>query len=333
MSFRTADFQALLLTSLVFALLPAAKAQSAGAQGLIFSSPDGQTTSNAPVPMAQAPEGRQTPNLPAGQVTIHDITGPTFAPTYQMPLPALRRPDDQSQDDFQNPMDVRKQMGSLTPGQIMNVPTEEQIFGLPEKNAMDAQKAPWQLDSENGEYGPTNEVTFGTNSMFAEPSWAKLWTDNQGKSPASSNATERASGFFGRFFDGPQNDNVFGNHNANGNGDDTFSAPSQSAPQQSSWDSGLVSGALTPPPTAVANDFTAPAGSSPVSVSQSPFTPPQLSTLDNMPKLPSLPSLPGQNGQLTQPASTPSWAPKPPPWTQSQTPFGTPVQANPALQR
>lgn len=334
MSFRIADCKTPLLACLLFGLLPIVEAQSPSpgrAQSIVFSSPDGQTTSNAPIPMVQAPEGRQSPNLPAGEVAIRDITEPMVGPMYPQPLPVLRQPDAQNQDDFRGSMDVRKQMGVLTPGQIMNVPTAEQIFGLPEKKAADRRKEPWQLDNE---IGVTNNPTFATNSMFAEPSWAKLWTENSGKGSESSNTTERASGFFSRFFDSGQNDNGFGNHNASG--EETLFGPSQSAPQQqSSWDSGLAAGGLTPSPSptaASASGFASP-GSSPGLTSQSPFTPPHVSTLDTMPKLPSLPSLSGQNGLLTQPASTPTWAPKPPPWTQSQTPFRTPAPVNPALQR
>lgn len=334
MNFRFADCHTLLLACVLFGFLPMAKAQSPGAgQRIVFSSPDGQITSNAPIPMVQAPEGRQAPDLPSGQVTVHDFAEPVVAPLYPQPLPLLPRPDDQNQDDFRGSMDVRKEMGALTPGQIMNVPTEEQIFGLPEKS-LNNQKEPWQLDNENP---ATNDLAFGTNSLFAEPSWAKLWTENAPKSPESSNTTERASGFFSKFFDSAQNDDGFGNHNAN-NGDETvFGSGQPAAQQQSSWDSGLASGGLTPPPSAAAasaSDFTSPSGSSSGLTAQSPFTPPQVTTLDTMPKLPSLPSLPGQKGQLTQPASTPSWAPQPPPWTQPQTPFGTPVQQfNQALKR
>ena len=336
MNFRIADFQALLLAGMVCAVLPAAQAQSAGGtQRIVFSSPEGQITSNAPIPMAQAPQARERPDLPAGGVVIHGFSAPMIAPMYPLPLPMLQQPNAGGQGDSLDSKDIRKEMGVQTSAQIMNVPSPEKIFGLPEKKRGDAQKEPWQLDNAlDNENGATNNYDSDMTAIIAEPSWAKLWTQKPGKSTESSNTTDRASGFFGKFFESGQNDSGFGDHQANN--DDTFFGSAQSARQQSSWDSGLSVGGLMPPaPAAVAapSSFTPAGSSSGFGSQQSPFAAPQVSSMSTMPKLPSLPSLPGKKNQLPQPASTPSWTPQPPPWTQAQTPFGTPVPINPALKR
>jgi len=315
---------------MVFGLLPMAEAQSSdGGSGhrIVFSSPDGQITSNAPVPMVQAPAPRESPNLPAGEVTVHEFADPLDAAMYPQPLPVLQQPNAQNPDDFRNSTDVRKEMGLLTPGQIMNVPTPEQIFGLPEKT-LNAQQ-----ELSQSENGATNDFTFATNGMFAEPAWATLWANKAPGSTGSSNATSTASGFFGRFFESAGNDDVFGNHD--GNSDNQSSLGASQPEQQSSWGSALADGVFTHQGSdgeTAPGDF-APPQPGPELTSQSPFAAPQVSTLDALPKVPSLPSLPGQNDKFAQPASTPSWAPKPPPWTQSQPAMGTPVPFNQALNR
>src|SRR5215469_17131526 len=93
MNFRIAVVEALLLACLICGLFPAAKAQSAaGAQHIVFSAPNGQITSNAPLPMAQAPEPREAPNLPAGQTAIHEFSAPMPAtPMFILPPPVLQQ--------------------------------------------------------------------------------------------------------------------------------------------------------------------------------------------------------------------------------------------------
>ena len=113
--------------------------------------------------MIRAPEGRETPNLPAGQVAVHDFTEPMVAPMYPLPLPMLQPQNSQSGRDSLDSRDIRKKMGELTPSQIMNVPTREQIFGLPEK-LVGSQKEPWQLDNENS---ATNNPGFDTTSLIS----------------------------------------------------------------------------------------------------------------------------------------------------------------------
>jgi hypothetical protein len=231
-------------------------------------------------------------------------------------------------DNFRNPMDVRTQMGMLTPAQIMNVPTVEQIFGLAEKPGETQKNTP-----QPGK-GATNVFGIDTTAITAEPGWAKSWSDDSGKNSGSSNTTERASGFFGGFFDNARNDNRldsrFGNHDANDS--ETLFGQSQPNTQPSSWDSGLVNGDNTPrssTPDNALNNFASPGlSSSSGFASQSPFVPQQISSLGTLPQLPTLQSLPGQNDKFNQPAAAPSWGPKPPPWTTPQSPWGTPIQLN-----
>ncbi|HEV2330358.1 MAG TPA: hypothetical protein VGY56_16370 [Verrucomicrobiae bacterium] len=335
MSFRLADLQALLLVCLVFGLYPAAKAQSTGGgQRILFSSPDGQVTSNAPLPMARAPEPQETPNLPAGEASAQ-FSVP--APPMILPPPtALQQNNVQNRNDFLDPTDFRKQMGLLTPAQIMDVPTPEKIFGLAEKPAQ-PQKKPAQSQIQNA---ATNNLASDSTAIFGEPAWGNSWTGDTEKGMQSSNTTEKASGLFDRFFDTARRDDVFGNHTSgSGNADIIFGQPqsqSQSAGQQSSWLSQLTSDVITPSAPAtepVRSSFTLPGSSSSDWTSQSPFTPRPVETLGTLPKLPALPSARPQNGQLSQPAATPSWGPKPPPWTQAQTPWGTPVPLNNTLNR
>lgn len=333
MSFRIADVQALLLASLIFGLFPAAKAQSTGGgQHIIFSSPNGQITSNAPLPMAQAPQPQETPNLPAGGVAISPFSGPPPAPIESLPLPALQQDDTRDQDDSQDPMNFRKQMGILTPAQIMKVPSPEQIFGLAEKPA-ESQKTLVQSQNTAFQNAATNGFASDTTTIIAEPGWAKAWLGETEKSDQSSNTTnttEKTSGLFGGFFDAARSDNTFGNHSS-GAADSLFGTPQTGAQQsQSPWSSQLIGSESTPaaPAESVANNFTGPGPASSPFTSQSPFTPPQESSLDVLPKLPALPSARPQNDQFLQPSAAPSWAPKPPPWSQPQTPLGTPVPAN-----
>lgn len=339
MSFQFADIKILLLVALALSLFGVAKGQTpqsprpqpaGGGQSIVFSSPDGQTTSNAPIPMAEAPEPQPTPDLPAQNVSVPHFSGPP-TPWLALPQGAMQQQNAENRDNSQDPMNLRKLLGGLTPAQIMRVPSPEEIFGLVQKPA-DAQKKPWQTDNNFGN-GPTNTPAPDISAIFAEPRWAKTWTGDMKINPGSlesSNSTEKTSGLLGGFFDTARNDTVFGSHDAGSQ--DTLSAPSQPGAPQSPWNSDFTSSSFAPP---ISSDDAAPTKfpmpSAPASStglgSQSPFAVPQASRLDTLPKLPALPSATRQDDQLARPAtSASSWGPKPPPWTQSQTPFGTPVQ-------
>lgn len=243
-------------------------------------------------------------------------------PMFPQPAPMLQPGNLGKHDDFRDSMDVRKQMGMLTPAQLMNVPSAEQIFGLVEKPA-GSQKNATQIDN-----GATNAFGFDTTAITADPGWTKAWSDDAGKNSGASNTTDRASGFFGGFFDNTRNDNRFGNHDGNDSG--TLFGQSQPAAQQSTWNSFLPDDANafhSSAPDNAPNNFAAPGTSSSSDfASQSPFVPQQMSSLGTLPQLPTLQSLPGQSDKFDQPAAAPSWGPKPPPWTTPQSPWGTPVQ-------
>jgi hypothetical protein len=332
MNFRFRHLQALLLSGLLLGFCLAAKAQSAaGGQHILFSAPDGQIASNTPLPMAQAPEPRDTPNLPAGEGAVAEFSAPP-APLFLAP-PVVLQPDTfKSSDSLDDPMDFRKKMRLLTPAQIMNVPTPEQIFGLAEKPAQ-PQKNPFESQDTT-----TNTAASDPNAITAEPGWARFWSGDTDKSPQSSNTTENASGLLGGFFDTARNDNLFGSHSGSdadtvfgsSHADTTQQSPQGGSPQ---WESQLINGDFTPtaPATASMPDrFATPAASSSEFAPQSPFVPQQVGSADYLPKLPTLPSLPGRNDLFTHPSASPSWALKPPPWTQSQTPLGTPIPLNQA---
>ncbi|MGH8024774.1 MAG: hypothetical protein ACRED1_14385 [Limisphaerales bacterium] len=320
MNLRTLEIRALLLAGLVLGLPSLAGAQSTnGTQKIVFSAPDGQIMSNAPLPMAQAPDPREMPALPAANGVISEFSSPPAGPEFPPP-PQMLEPDSaQIQNDFRDPMGVRKQMSQLTAAQIMNLPSVEQIFGLAEN------VGPQKPAATPGNAG-TNDPAFDTMAIVTEPRWARLWSGDIGNRPGPSNPTARASGFFSGLFDASRNDSSFGNQGASDNG--MIPDAPQSVAQSSPWDSpDPIVGDLKGPSTSMTPVLTTPIGSSPGFSALSPFADPPVSSLDTLPKLPSLPSLPGRNTTLGQ-LPTPSWAPKAPPWEQAQTPLGTPLPPN-----
>lgn len=330
MCFRIADIKTLLVTGLICGLLSAAKAQSnGGGQRILFSAPDGQITSNAPLPMAEAPQPREALNLPDNDSPAPQFSGPPGPPVIFAEPPPVFQPDAARRgNDSLDPMNIRKQMDALTPRQIMNVPTPEQIFGLAEKGP-EAQKTP--VHSRNGDVtGDTNFLASATTALIQEPKWVRGWFGDTGDRAGSSNSTDRATSFFSGFFDSARNGNGFGKHDANDS--DMGFGPSQPAAQPSAWDSAFSGSGMTPSAPATelpANNFTMRVAPASLGFgSQSPFALPQVSRLGNLPRLPAVPSLPGQNNQFDQLPTAPSVAPQPPPWTTLRTPFGTPVQLN-----
>ena len=318
MSFRIRDLEAIVLAGLVFGILPLAKAQSTSGDHIVYSSPQGKVTPATPPPMVQPPQPEELEIPSDNQINANIFAEPEPEPMFPAFPPAQLLNNAQKQDDLTDPMGIRKELGVQTAAEMMNVPTAEQIFGLPERNSPDALTKP--SDSTTGDTnGFVSETTIAAG-------WTNMWSGSTGV--INSNRTERASGFFGGFFDSAQNDNGFGNHDW-GSAETSFAPPQASGEQEKSWDAALSAG--TPPATVVEpqNNFSWPnSASSEGFSSQSPFLPPQVSSQKALPQLPTLPSLPGRKVAGTQPPTTPSWAPKPPPWTQAQTPFGTPVQLN-----
>ncbi|HEV2318131.1 MAG TPA: hypothetical protein VGV18_00160, partial [Verrucomicrobiae bacterium] len=217
---------------------------------------------------------------------------------------------------------------SLTPAQIMNVPTPEQIFGLAAKPAQPQKKAMEPQDAST-----TNDAASDATAIITEPGWAKFWSDDAGKSVQSSNTTKTTSGLLGGFFDTARSDIRIGtpsSGDANAGFDTSHAATTQQSPQ---WESQLVNGDFKPAAPATAStpdNFAVPTPLSAGLGPQSPFVPQQASSTEILPKLPTLPSLPGRNDLFTPTSVSPTWTPKPPPWTQSQTPLGTPIPLNQA---
>ena len=334
MSFQIRDFETALVAGVIFCVLPLAQAQKAqapntsGGDHIIFSSPQGKVTSTAPVPMVQAPASQELESPPSGQINVNLFAGPTPPPMFPAIPPVQLPNNEQNQDDFTDPMGIHKELRMPTAAQLMKVPTPEQIFGLPQRNLPDALTT--LTKSSEFTSGDTNGPSLYKTDG---PVWANLWS---GKTESvNSNGTERASRFFGGFFDtAARNENGFGNH-AWGSTDTSFGPPQASGEQGQSWVAAL--GADTPPAAVepAQNNFSLPNNASSGGFSsRSPFLPPEASRMDSakmLPQLPMLPALPGRKDADadTRPATAPSWAPKPPPWTQSQTPFGTAVQLSP----
>jgi hypothetical protein len=320
MSFQIRDLEAILFAGLIFGILPLANAQSSSGQSssaqpsggnhIIYSTPQGKVTASPSVEQPIQPQ--EIESAPEGQINI--FADPVPAQRFPMGPPAQLL-NAQNQNDSTDPRDIRKELGVPTAQQLMQVPTAEQMFGLPEHNNPDALAT-----------GETNDLSSGTTD---ESAWSKVWAGNIGDN--NTNGTERASGLFRGFFDSAQNgnDGVFGNHWSSTEA--AFSPPQASAEQEQSWGTTLGDGTpATPVAQPWQSSFSSPDSASSAGFSsQSPFSTPQLTKVGALPLLPALPSLPGRKQVDTQPPSAPSWTPKPPPWTQSQTPFGTPVQLNP----
>lgn len=325
MSFHFAKWTGPLFAGLVLCLSPLAQAQSAGSgQQIIFSTPDGKTVANAPLPAAQAPQPQE--QFGSSQASPFSDFNQRM-PDAMFPAPsAVPIPRDSRQKSF----DERQRMGLLTPAEIMRVPTLEQIFGLPERNtgntAMGGQTN--LFSSENQTTNIISSGESGDSSSSLESNWQKILLGNSGASASTnesifnSRATNNSGGLLSEIFNGRpdkdkksffDNDDKIGSKSAFG----SFGTASQQ-----------------PNPNSFANGFATPsagyAGYSSGSTfgsgqdSQSPFALPKSSTLDSLPKLPSVPTVSGQNNyNNSTPQPVPSWEPKPPPWATSTPALGT----------
>ena len=330
MSFRIRDLEALLFAGVIFCVLPLANAQSSSGQSsgaqsssgnhIIYSTPQGNVTPTPPVEQPTQPQGLDSP--PDSQMNVNIFADPIPPQAFPIVPPQLLN-NAQNQNDSEDPRDIRKELGVPTARQMMQVPTAEQIFGLPERKNPDG-----LTGSSDSAMGETNGLASGTSD---QPSWAKVWVGGIGERNTNTNGTERASGLFSGFFDSArnENENVFGNHWSST--DASLAPPQGGADQDQAW--GTTLNASTQPSPAVQNGFSSPdSASGPFSAgfsSESPFSTPRLTKVGALPQLPALPALPGRKQVDTEPPTAHSWTPKPPPWTQSQTPFGTAVQLNP----
>lgn len=330
MSFRIRDLETILFAGLISCVLPLAQAQNtSGGDHIIYSSPQGKAASSAPVPMTQAPQAQEPESPPSSPMSVDIFADPAQQQMFPVIPPAQLQNNAQNQDDITDPMGVRKELSVPTAAEMMKVPTPEQMFGLPDRNPLDATIKPSDLTT-----GDTNDLSLEKTD---EPVWANVWSGKTGD--VNSNGTERASGFFGGFFDNAtRNEDGFGNHDW-GSTETSFGAPQTtgepqaSGEQGASWVAGLGAGTPSVSVGQAQNNFSSPNDASSGGFgSQSPFLPPQARRFDStkaLPQLPALPAVPGRKDVDAGPQTAPSWVPKPPPWTQSQTPFGTAVQLNP----
>ena len=333
MSLCFAKSKALLLASLVVGLSFLAQAQSVHApstspgQQILFSSPDGQIVSNAPLPAVEAPQPPRelvdAPDASPFSILSHQLPGDVLPPPMPVPIMASRE-----RSSMENPMDERKRMGLLTPSEIMKVPTMEQIFGLPERNSAGTRTniySSQDLNSDQNQNQNTNAFS-SSGDAFDSQAWQKMMDGRTGSAATNENAfssgfQKNSPGILSAIFNGPPRDGL--NRSQFGNDGDSAFGPStdpQTGPQ-SQLDASLI-GAMTPAPAPSSPPVTSPLDS-PFNT-QSPFEFPRSSSLPTTPQLPALPAAMGQN--YTPPAPTPSWEPKPAPWLSPVPPLGTMAQ-------
>jgi hypothetical protein len=320
MNFPFAPLKALVIAGLMAAFCFLARAQTNSEQSILFSSPDGQSVSNALLPSARAPGTSEgLPDLPDAQ------PGSMFsAPELQqrMPLPQRTLPHKKNSGDE---MDIRKRMGVETPAEVMGVPTLQELFGLPKPKSTNSMS-----QYGGGEATGTN-ILSSDSTAPSDANWAKILSaDSDAFNMAKTADSNRLTG---AFFDSAARDHLSHekkSDDANANDDFNLSSFAQAngrQPGRSPWDAAVQIAAPASVPGYAPNPTPAPSGFSASSLnSQSPFTLPKISTPETtMPHLPTLPGISGQSPPAAQPA-TPSWAPKPPPWLDTTPPLGTMAQ-------
>ncbi len=283
----------------------AAQGQAAGhGEPILFSSPDGQSVSNSTVPSALAPE---PPKPAVGKPAPAAVV---FNPQAGAPMPISPEMVVFAPDNSQSPTDPRRE---LTPAQIMGVQTMQQIFGLSERQDLAAPNPP--AVSQNGN---TNVIFSGASSAekpaFGQSDWAKLFT---GTTETNADRPDNSQDLFGGVFSHPAGRSFFGSDAGNSE-QGLFGSPQPPQPAQPP-DSGLFPGFANSGGLSQNNSQSSiNSGLNPqLSEPQSPFAPPQSTSVATLPKLPQIQTAPGQSFQ-TAPAAPPSWAPKPPPWASSQ---------------
>jgi hypothetical protein len=319
MNSRFASLKALVVVGLMAAYCLVTRAQSGSEQSILFSSPDGQSVSNALLPSAHAPGTSEgVPNLPDAQ------PGSIFSPPefqQRMPLPQRTLPRrNKSQDE----LNIRKRMGIQTPAEVMGVPTMQDLFGLPKANATNSMSQYGGSDTTS-----TNMLSSG-NTAASDANWAKILSaDSDAFNMAKTADSNRMSG---AFFDSATSDHVSREKKTDDDkaGDDfnlaSFAQANGRQPGRSAWDAAVQIAAPASVPGYTPTAAPAPSGFAASSLNpQSPFALPKVSAPETT--MPRLPTLPGVSGQTlpTQPA-TPSWAPKPPPWLDPTPPLGTMAQ-------
>jgi hypothetical protein len=331
MSFRLVKFYAVFIAGLLPGISLLAQTNSIQAeQPIIFSSPDGETVSNALLPVIQSPASSRFADMPSEVPESIAFPHPPVRKLYGSARMPTRQKNTQSLLDEDG-------TGLSTPSQIMGVPTLADIFGLPKPYATYTQKKNKDKDAQNPQdtEDPDNaspEDGSPTNSNSAEANWMKILSGNVDQSafaPDKPKSPRVSTGFFDSTpttdASGKSLQEKYQALDATVFGSSPFDQTpvDQSALNQSAQASQTIAPVSIP--------ASAPAISPSVSSfdsafsqglnSQSPFALPQSASLGMLPQLPALPVTTFQNN-VAPPAAAPSWAPKPPPWL-SQTPaFG-----------
>lgn len=318
MNLRFATLKALVFAGLVAAFCLVTKAQSNTEQSILFSTPDGQSISNALLPSARAPGTPQgLPDLPENEQSFS--FNPQARPRMPLPQPMLKQRN-KSQDDN---TDIRKSMGVQTPAEAMGVPSLQELFGLPKPKATNSMS-----QYGGGDTGTTNILS--SDSKSSDANWAKILSaDSDAFNMAKTADSNRLTG---ALFDSATSDNLFRSKKADDEkADDDFNTSSFARangrqPGQGAWEAAvqIAAPANVPgytPPAPAPSGF----GASSLN-SQSPFALPKAGTPET--SIPHLPTLPGASSWQNSPSqpATPSWAPKPPPWLDSTPPMGTMAQ-------
>lgn len=339
MSPRFARFKGLLLAGLLLGFFPLTHAQAVPpatvthprvvadpGQPIIFSSPDGQVVSNAPLPAVQAPQPQELPSFP-DQSSISIFNQQLPGDTLPRPVPVVISHD----NGLLNSTDPQKRLSLMTSAEIMKVPTMEKIFGLPERGSIGAggQTNYWFAQNQNANPNQTTNLYASGETTFDAQAWQKIM---DGKTDAKatngndggifgSSLAKNSPGILSSIFNTSPDDSLFGNQDKKDDPtvfDQIQAAQATASPSQ--LDPSLIGAmASVPAPAPVASPLDSPFNS------QSPFALPK-NSLPTMPELPTLPVAAGQNYNSTPQPVTPSWEPKPAPWLSPVPPLGTMAQ-------
>jgi len=318
MSFRPITFKAFFSAGLMLGFCLAARAQSPPEEAILFTTPDGESVSNAPVPAAQEPGQQETPDAPDEQSTFSFPSMPEQR--FARPVPVSR----QSPEDAKDMEELRKSMGIQTPAELMGVPTMRSIFGLPEHG----------VTNSTSYTGTETNSLFGDDAESGQSAWVKILSTDA--DPFNSTKAENSNNVANGFFDSTSpNDNLFQEKKQdrdNLNSPDFAQIAAQEQQQQQQLEADSSAQIVTPMTTPIFFPDFAPAP--PVTAapafnlnSLSPFALPKpaMDSLQTPPQLPTLPGISGQSLAPSQPAS-PSWTPKAPPWEDTVPPLGTMAQ-------
>jgi hypothetical protein len=326
MSLRFSIFNALFLAALLLGVLPFARAQSAGPeQQILFTTPEGQVVTNAPVPATQAPQPEAPSDFPSESSTLSVLNEPSPVAAYPRPAPIFV-PQNNDTFDPMDPFGERKRMKLSTTAEIMHVPTMAQIFGISQSDVFND--------------GQTNRLTAGnlnSNILYSadtpsdeqsaeDATWQKILAGRTGANASSENQLvadkkKNSPGIWSDIFNAPPEDNsLFGNQDRNPNEIVAPISADSTATAQPAWASFLAQPIVPPPPSQTI--------SSSDSSFDSPFAPSRTSSsLATLPQLPVTPSAPGQTyNNNSTPTPPPSWEPKPAPWLSPVPPLGTMAQ-------